>query len=59
MVAAAWVRTDRVEARRRDRQADRDGDAELAAYNAQLAQLAERHRRSVQSSAEAARREKP
>jgi cytochrome c oxidase assembly factor CtaG/putative copper export protein len=55
MVAAAWVRSDRAEAKRRDRQADRDGDAELAAYNAQLAQLAERHRRS----AGATRREKP
>jgi cytochrome c oxidase assembly factor CtaG len=38
MVAFAWVRTDRAEAGRRDRQADRDGDAELAAYNAYLAQ---------------------
>ena len=55
MVAAAWVRTDRAEAKRRDRQADRDNDAELAAYNAHLAELAERHRRS----AEASRREKP
>ncbi len=38
MVAFAWVRTDRAEAARSDRQADRDGDAELAAYNAYLAQ---------------------
>jgi putative copper resistance protein D len=38
MVAFAWVRSDRAEAARRDRQADRDGDAELAAYNAYLAQ---------------------
>ena len=29
------------EARRHDRQAARDGDAELAAYNARLARLAE------------------
>ena len=58
MVAAAWVRTDRAEARRRDRQADRDGDAELAAYNAQLAQLAERHRRTSQGAREKTR-EKP
>ena len=58
MVAAAWVRTDRAEARRRDRQADRDGDAELAAYNAQLAQLAERHRRTSEGAREKTR-EKP
>lgn len=31
-----WWRTDDREARRRDRAADRDGDAELAAYNAML-----------------------
>ena len=42
MVAAAWVRSDRAEGRRRDRQADRDGDAELAAYNAHLAELRRR-----------------
>ena len=42
MVAAAWVRSDRAESRRRDRQADRDGDAELAAYNAHLAELRRR-----------------
>jgi putative copper resistance protein D len=60
MVAAAWVRSDRAEARRRDRQADRDGDAELAAYNAALAQRrasyeqAERVR--AQAAAERARR---
>ncbi|SES48566.1 putative copper resistance protein D [Pedococcus cremeus] len=57
MVAAAWVRTDRAEAKRRDRQADRDNDAELTAYNAHLAELAQRHRRSAE--AEADRREKP
>ncbi|MFC8504262.1 cytochrome c oxidase assembly protein [Pedococcus sp. NPDC057267] len=44
MVAIAWVRSDRAESRRRDRQADRDGDAELAAYNAHLAQLRDRGR---------------
>ena len=44
MVAIAWVRSDRAESRRRDRQADRDGDAELAAYNAHLAELRERGR---------------
>jgi cytochrome c oxidase assembly factor CtaG len=41
-VAIAWARSDDRETRRRDRQADRDGDAELAAYNAHLARLAER-----------------
>lgn len=41
-IAVAWVRSDDRESRRSDRQADRDGDAELTAYNAQLAQLAGR-----------------
>ncbi len=39
MVLLAWIRDDSREARRHDRQADRDGDAELAAYNAYLARL--------------------
>ena len=34
-----WHRSDEREARRRDRMADRDGDKELAAYNAYLASL--------------------
>ncbi|GAB3589566.1 cytochrome c oxidase assembly protein [Angustibacter peucedani] len=38
-IAIAWVRSDDREARRSDRQADRDGDAELAAYNARLARM--------------------
>lgn len=38
-LAAAWTRDDERTARRRDRAADRDGDAELAAYNAMLEQL--------------------
>ena len=38
LVARRWVQTDRAEAERTDRQADRDGDAELAAYNAMLAE---------------------
>lgn len=42
MVAIAWVRSDRIETRRKDRQADRDGDAELAAYNEHLKNLRER-----------------
>jgi len=40
-----WLRSDTREARRRDRQADRDGDAELAAYNAHLRDLAEHGKR--------------
>ena len=39
LVAVAWVRSDRAETTRKDRQADRDGDAELAAYNAHLQRL--------------------
>ncbi len=45
LVTLAWVRTDSAAARRHDRQAARDGDAELAAYNARLARLAERDAR--------------
>ncbi len=41
-VAVMWTRSDEREARRRDRQADRTNDAELADYNAMLARLAER-----------------
>lgn len=43
-IAAVWMRSDEQEARRRDRQADRDNDAELQAYNARLAQRGERYR---------------
>ncbi|WP_426564076.1 cytochrome c oxidase assembly protein [Angustibacter sp. McL0619] len=39
-IAIAWVRSDDREAKRRDRQADRDGEAELTEYNARLAELA-------------------
>jgi cytochrome c oxidase assembly factor CtaG/putative copper export protein len=38
-----WARSDAREARRFDRRAESDGDAELAAYNALLTQLSERH----------------
>ncbi|WP_423924293.1 cytochrome c oxidase assembly protein [Frigoribacterium sp. 2-23] len=38
-VAIMWSRSDGREQKRRDRQADRDGDAELNAYNEQLAQM--------------------
>ncbi|MCX7522820.1 cytochrome c oxidase assembly protein [Microbacterium sp. STN6] len=41
-VALQWARSDEKESRRRDRNADRTGDAELNEYNAQLARLAER-----------------
>ena len=38
-VMVSWSRSDDREKKRVDRQADRDGDAELAAYNAMFAQL--------------------
>jgi len=41
-VAVLWTRSDEREARRRDRKADRDGDAELQEYNAMLKKMAER-----------------
>ena len=44
MVALQWARSDEREARRHDRQADRDGDAELAAYNERLSALDRRSR---------------
>ena len=45
-VAIQWSRSDEKTQRRRDRHADRTGDAELDAYNARLASLAERDRRA-------------
>ena len=45
MVTIQWLRQDRRETVRLDRQADRDHDAELTAYNAYLASLAERDRK--------------
>ena len=42
-----WIRTDRADSKRLDRQADRDDDAELKAYNARLAGLTP-HRSSEQ-----------
>jgi putative copper resistance protein D len=42
VVAYLWSRSDDRQARAADRQADRDGDAELAAYNARLSRLAAR-----------------
>ena len=38
----SWVRSDAQETRRKDRQADRDDDAELRAYNERLAAIAQR-----------------
>lgn len=52
LVVVAWVRSDRAETRRLDRQADRDGDAELAAYNAQLAHLRAQHEKAEQARAD-------
>ena len=40
-----WIRSDRRDARRLDRAADRDDDADLEAYNAYLRDLAEHGRR--------------
>jgi len=45
LVALSWVRSDAAETRRRDRQADRDDDAELKAYNARLAAAAARDKK--------------
>ena len=42
LVVWSWSRADKRETKRRDRQADRDGDAELAAYNAMLGTRAQR-----------------
>jgi putative copper resistance protein D len=45
VISFQWSRSDEREATRTDRQADRDGDAELRAYNEHLAGLAARDRR--------------
>lgn len=42
VVAIMWYRSDSRESKRYDRQADRDGDAELEAYNRMLAERRER-----------------
>jgi len=39
MITLQWMKSDEREARRKDRQADRDGNAELEAYNAYLDRL--------------------
>jgi cytochrome c oxidase assembly factor CtaG/putative copper export protein len=46
LVTMAWVRADGVESKRVDRQADRDDNAELKAYNAHLSELTGRPGRS-------------
>jgi putative copper resistance protein D len=46
LVTLAWVRSDGAETRRLDRQADRDGDADLRAYNAHLASMSQRSGRN-------------
>jgi putative copper resistance protein D len=40
-----WARADERDARRGDRRADADGDADLIAYNAMLREMAEREQR--------------
>ena len=42
LVTLAWVRSDAAETKRLDRQADRDDDADLKAYNAHLAAISGR-----------------
>ncbi|HZW44745.1 MAG TPA: cytochrome c oxidase assembly protein [Dermatophilaceae bacterium] len=42
LVTLAWVRSDAAETKRLDRQADRDDDADLRAYNAHLAAISDR-----------------
>ncbi|WP_345184436.1 cytochrome c oxidase assembly protein [Microbacterium panaciterrae] len=46
-VAILWSRSDAKAEKRSDRNADRTGDAELVEYNARLAELAEKDRRSA------------
>jgi putative copper resistance protein D len=45
IVVRDWIRSDARESRRHDRKADRDGDAELTAYNERLQALARRRER--------------
>jgi cytochrome c oxidase assembly factor CtaG/putative copper export protein len=50
LVTLAWVRSDAAETTRLDRQADRDDDAELKAYNAHLAAISGRSSRTEPTS---------
>ncbi|MDO8731478.1 MAG: cytochrome c oxidase assembly protein [Actinomycetota bacterium] len=45
VISFQWARSDDREAKRNDRQADRDGNSELNAYNEQFTRLAERDQR--------------
>ena len=49
-MAVAWIRDDARETRRYDRKADRDGEAELAAYNQMLAARASLHEQTLAGS---------
>ncbi len=51
MVGLAWMRQDEHEAKRTDRQAARDHDAALEAYNAELQRRGEAYRRSQEQAA--------
>ncbi|MFN8125508.1 MAG: cytochrome c oxidase assembly protein [Candidatus Nanopelagicales bacterium] len=46
VVAVQWARSEDRAAKRHDRQAERDGDAELAAYNARLAAISRQDERA-------------
>ena len=46
IVVRDWIRSDARDSRRHDRQADRDGEAELTAYNERLQELARRRERA-------------
>ena len=48
-VAIQWSRSDTKLQKRRDRHADRTGDAELEEYNAKRARIAERDRRNAEA----------
>ena len=50
LVTLAWVRSDAADTKRQDRQADRDDDAELKAYNAHLAAISGRSTRAEPAS---------
>lgn len=50
MVAILWSRSDARDAKRIDRKADRDGDADLEAYNAMLAERGARDERAASRS---------
>jgi cytochrome c oxidase assembly factor CtaG/putative copper export protein len=55
LVTLAWVRTDDADSKRHDRQADRDEDAELKAYNAHLSSITRRSTRPERPTAPTSR----